>query len=327
MKRGAVIGEDGRRARRQAAIDPAGARVDVHQHVWPESFLDALRARRRPPRLDGWTLLLEGEPPFAVDPVAHDAARRAEEADSEGLDLVLVAASAALGIADLPADDAAALAAAWHEGALELPDPFMPWATAGLREPDPAALEDALQAGCVGLELPAGALASPAAVDALGPLLAPLEQAGAPLLVHPGPARGSAAADAPAWWPPVVDYVRQLHAAWWAWWEAGRSSFPDLRVCFCALAGLAPLHQERHRARGGEDRAVDPGVFLETSTYGPRAVDATIRALGIDVICHGSDRPYAHPVDLSMGDPVGHALRVGNPARLLARVTSEANPR
>ena len=296
--------------------DASGVRVDVHQHLWPDAFLEALRARRRPPRLDGWLLLLHGEPPYAVNPLEHDPFQRADRAATEGIDRVLVAASASLGMAGLPPDEAAELAAAWHAAALALPEPFRPWATAGLLEPDPEALDDALRAGCVGLELPAAALSSPAAVEYLGELLSVLERAGAPLLIHPGPPRPGPPPDAPAWWAPLVDYVSQLHAAWWAWRAAGRSAFPTLRVCFCALAGLAPLHGERHRARGGDERPVDPRVFLETSSYGPRAVDATIRVLGVDVLCHGSDRPYAEPSRLGMGESVDHALRVVNPSRL-----------
>ena len=291
--------------------------MDVHQHLWPEAFLEALRARRRAPRLDGWCLLLDGEPPYAIDPLHHDPLRRARRAAADGVDEVLVAASASLGTAALPPEEAAELAAAWHAGALSLPEPFRPWATAGLRDPDPEALEDALSAGCVGLELPAGAFDSPAAVERAGELLSVLERVGAPLLIHPGPPHPAPPRGAPAWWAPLIGYVQQLHAAWWAWREAGPSAFPDLRVCFCALAGLAPLHGERHRARGGDERPVDPLVFLETSSYGPRAVDATIRALGIDVLCHGSDQPYAEASPLGMGEPVDHALRVANPSRLL----------
>lgn len=37
--------------------------VDVHQRVWPAPLVAALRARTRAPRLVGWTLYLDGEPP------------------------------------------------------------------------------------------------------------------------------------------------------------------------------------------------------------------------------------------------------------------------
>ena len=45
------------------------------------------------------------------------------------------------------------------------------------------------------------------------------------------------------------------------------------------------------RARGGTASAVDPLTFVETSSYGTQAVDATIRVLGIDVVCFGSVVP------------------------------------
>lgn len=42
--------------------------VDVHQHLWTDSFVAALRARTEPPFLDGWTLHTAGEPPYEVSP-------------------------------------------------------------------------------------------------------------------------------------------------------------------------------------------------------------------------------------------------------------------
>jgi predicted TIM-barrel fold metal-dependent hydrolase len=82
------------------------------------------------------------------------------------------------------------------------------------------------------------------------------------------------------------------------------------------LAGLAPLHRERLTARGGQ-AASDPGVFLDTSSYGARAVDAVLREVGVDRLVHGSDRPVVAPHELPFGDAVAVALRVRNPARLL----------
>src|SRR5262249_61069458 len=58
--------------------------VDIHQHVWPDALVAELRRRSRPPRLDGWTLLTAGEPPFAVNPAHHDARRRARQAAGGG---------------------------------------------------------------------------------------------------------------------------------------------------------------------------------------------------------------------------------------------------
>lgn len=292
-------------------------RTDLHQHLWPPLFLEALRARRRPPRLRGWILELPDEPPYPIEPAAHDPELRAARAAADGDDLVCVATSAALGLDRLAPEQAAELAEAWLEGALALPPPFAAWATAGIRQPDPAALEAALDRGAIGLELAADVLAAPWALDRLAPLLEVLGDR--PLLVHPGPA-GTQATGRPAWWAPVVPYVEQLHAAWWAWADGGRTRFPRLPVCFAALAGLGPLHGERHRSRGGRDSAVDPLTFVETSSYGTQAIDAVIRVLGIDVVCHGSDRPYAEPPAPALGDAALHAMADRNPGRLLAHV-------
>ena len=88
-------------------------------------------------------------------------------------------------------------------------------------------------------------------------------------------------------------------------------------MCFALLAGLAPLHGERFAARTGDRNIVDEDVFLDISSYGNRAVDATIRVLGIDALVNGSDLPYADPVNLDLGAAAAHALRTANPLRLL----------
>jgi hypothetical protein len=297
-------------------------RIDVHQHLWPAPFVAALRARRTPPRLDGWTLHLPGERAYAIDPAQHDPVARAA---TDPADLILVAPSAACGFDRLPPDEAAELAAAWHEGALALPAPFRAWAMASTLAPDAGALEEAVRHGAAGLEVAADVLASPGGLDHLAPLLDVLEDAGLPLLVHPGPAGSAAAPGRPDWWAPVVPYVAQLHAAWWAWADEGRARFPRLPVCFAALAGLGPLHGERQRARGGAGGPVDPLTFVETSSYGAQAVDAVVRALGIDVVCHGSDRPYAEPAWLGYGAAAEHAIHSANPGRLLARLPQEVS--
>ena len=59
---------------------------------------------------------------------------------------------------------------------------------------------------------------------------------------------------------------------------------------------------------------------METSTYGTQAVDAIVRVLGIDVVCRGSDLPYAPPASLQFDDAALHAIDSVNPHRLLSRL-------
>lgn len=291
-------------------------RIDCHQHLWPAPFIEALRARTTTPRLDGWTLLADGEAPYEVRPADHEVETRRDRERLEGKDQVLLSLSSPLGIEHLPFDQARELIAVWHASAVLLGEPFLVWAATPVTGFDLDGLREILRRDrVVGLQLPATALADPAAVRRLQPVLDILEAADRPLLVHPGPA--PATADAPSWWPALVPYVSQLHAAWLAWHAGGRQRHPRLRIAFVALAGLAPLHHERLVARGGTFGAVDPLVYYETSSYDTRAIDATIRVVGVDPIVHGSDRPYAEPRDPGLGHAFTHALFSANPRNLL----------
>jgi hypothetical protein len=272
----------------------------------------------------GWTLELAGEPDSWIDPAWHDVEARTAKALEDGLDLALVSLSSPLGIESLPPEEARELLAAYHDGVGALPAPFGAWAAASVSEVDPGALTRELERGFIGLQLPATALLDAAGYARIEPLLDTLEVAGKPLLVHPGPANALSGAGggptppgAPSWWPAIVPYVQQMHAAWFAFRAYGRPRHPELRVCFAMLAGLAPLHGERFLARAGERTVVDDRVFLEFSSYGTRAIDATIRVLGIDVLVNGSDRPYADPPRLELGPAARHALLSANARRLL----------
>jgi hypothetical protein len=276
--------------------------IDVHQHLWPEPLLGELARRREAPRLrrrrEGWVVEVPGEPDAWVELTDHDPDRRVDLLGADGLDRAYVALSSPLGIEALPADAARPLLDAWHEGAAALPAELGAWAAP---------------------------FASAAGFDRCGGLLELLDARGAPLLVHPGPgpdtlgapAIGTETAMVPSWWPAVTRYVAAMNSAWHAFARFGRPSHPRLRVCFAMLAGLAPLHRERLLARGGL-AAPDPDVFLDTSSYGPRAVDAMIRELGVDALAYGSDRPVTSAQELALGEAVELALRVRNPARLLS---------
>jgi hypothetical protein len=296
--------------------------VDIHQHVWPDALVEELQRRSQPPRLDGWTLLISGEPPFAVNPADHDVGPRSAQAVSDGVGLVVIGLSSPLGIEYLAPEAAEPLLDAYHHGVIELGVPFAGWAAACLSAIDAPALAKQLDRGFVGLQLPATALADESGYRWCSPLLDVLAERDRPLFVHPGPAAGARAGNGPAWWAALVPYVQQLHAAWFAFRAYGRPAYPRLRVCFTALAGLGPLHGERLATRGGADPlargVVDPHMFVETSSYGNRAIDSVLRVLGVDMLVFGSDRPYAEPhPDLGLGEAARHAIRVTNPARLL----------
>lgn len=291
-------------------------RTDCHQHVWPAALVDALRSRTGSPRLVGWELHLEGEPPYAVTPGDHDGEARRRADVEDRTDRALLSLSSPLGIEGMPPEESSPLLDLWHAGADDLAEGHDIWAAPRLVEPDLAELARVLGHPRVcGLQLPASAMATPTALERVTPVLGVAEQADLPVLVHPGPA--SPVAGVPDWWPALTDYPAQLAAAWFAWHLAGRSLLPRLRIGFVALAGLAPLHHERLSQRGGRLGPLDPGVFYETSSYGRQAVDAMTRVVGADALVHGTDRPYAGPTDLALGPAFEHAVHVANPHHFL----------
>jgi len=300
-------------------------RIDVHQHLLSEQLIEELARRQQPPMLvrrsDGWTFRLDGEPDSVLALAATDVDRRGEELRSDGVDRALVALSTALGIETLPSEEALPLLEAHHLGIEDLPEHFGGWGAVQLQAPDPAEVDAVVGRGCVGLSLPAGALASPAALERIGPLLARLELHDAPLFVHPGPVVLSgegAAASLPSWWPALTDYVAQMQAAWFAFLHAGRRQHPRLRVLFAMLAGGAPLQLERLAARGGNvPLAPDPLVFYDTSSYGPQMLAAMAEAVGLQQLVYGSDRPVVDTAAPALGPELTQLLRSTNPIRLL----------
>jgi hypothetical protein len=292
----------------------------------------ALAARARPPRVrrdgDGWVLELAGDPEHRIAVAEYDAEARAARVEDDGVDRALVCMSSVFGVESLPRDEAQPLLDAYAQGVGELPrESFGHWASACVADPQPDEVEARLNANpdAVGLALPAAALGGADELAHLAALLERLEQLDAPLLVHPGPAPGFQTAapppprpTTPAWWPALTRYVHEMHAAWFAFIAFGRAQHPDLRVVFVMLAGLAPLHLERLAARGGPAQdGIDQNVFFDTSSYGPQAIDAMVRALGVDQLVYGSDRPFAEPRRWTLGEAARHATLVTNPARLI----------
>jgi hypothetical protein len=280
-------------------------RIDIHQHLWTEPLLQALETRARLPfarrDLGVCTIHLAGESASAVDLASERPERRAALLSRDGVDRALIALSSPLGIEALPRAEAQALIDAHLDGVEARGAQFGAWGPLALDGLCAEDVDAVLARGCVGVSLPAGALAPPSSVALLNPVLARLEQLEAPLFIHPGPGLGSNAGECslgdPLWWSALTGYVAQMQAAWLAFGALARRTHPRLRVVFAMLAGGAPLLSERLDARGGPAIDVrDPRTFYDTSSYGPVAIEAMARRVGGQQLLYGSDRPVVEPL-------------------------------
>ncbi len=259
-----------------------------------------------------------GEVAAAIDLVRERPAARVALLERDGVDRALVALSSPLGIEALPRPQALELIGAYLDGVESLGERFAAWGPLALDGAGAQDVDALLARGCVGISLPAGALASAGAVGALAPALSRLEARGAPLFVHPGPGLGpggpeAAVGEAP-WWSALTTYVVQMQAAWLALVAFGRPAHPRLRVVFAMLAGMAPLLGERLAVRGGPrvDLA-DPLLHYDSSSFGAVAIDALAGVVGEAQLLYGSDRPVVEP----SGGERARAL-AGNGAVLVA---------
>ena len=277
---------------------------DVHQHFWPEPLIGALRARREPPRLRGPVLELVEEGEFEVDLRDHELGACLARLDRDEIDVALISCPPTLG---LPPD----LLEAYHGGMLDL--------VAESKGRLVALASDAVLDGFAGTCVSAQTLLD---LESVAPVADELGRRGDMLFVHPGPAHR--APGAPAWWPPVVAYPAQMQAAYFAWLSAGADRWPDVPVVFAMLAGGGPFQLERMASRGADPRlAVRPSIYLDTASYGSRAIEFCLAAVGAEQLVYGSDAPVIDSGSTleavrSLGLGVEDALCRENPARLLA---------
>jgi predicted TIM-barrel fold metal-dependent hydrolase len=298
-------------------------RADVHQHIWTEPLVRALSRREALPLVrfsDGLCVLHSAaEQPYLIDLEAEAPVRRAALLGEDGLDLALIAISSPIGIEALPRDEALDLIEAHLDGVAALPPQFAAWGPIALDGAEPGDVDALAARGCVGVSLPAGAIATPERLDALGAVLERAATLGLPVFVHPGRAcRERAAADfgEPLWWRALTDYVGQMQAAWLTFAAHGRREHPSLTIVFAMLAGCAPLQAERLAVRGGPRVTLrDPLTYYEISSYGTAAIDPIAALVGKGQLLYGSDRPVIEPVpnwfDAALADAAAAPLRLG----------------
>jgi predicted TIM-barrel fold metal-dependent hydrolase len=315
---------------------PSVMGTDIHQHLWPDRLVDALRRRRSPPWLDGDgdqpVLRLEHEPDCRVDLTRHALAGRLVALDEAGIDRVVISLSTPLAIEALPEPEALELVAAYHDGLAELTERsqgrLRAWAAAPLRAEGSGAevVSAALDRGFVGASLPSEALASADAVERVAPLLDMLERRGAPVFVHPGPVPGTPAyaqaGGMPVWWPNLGVYPGLSVRAFFGWRACGAARWPRLRLCFAIMGGAAPFLEERWRTFSGEAGTIDRNLFLDTASCGRLALECALATYGVEQVVLGTDIPVISPAPVQralteLGPAVEEAVAVANPLRLL----------
>lgn len=250
--------------------------IDLHQHLWPEELIRALERRRDPPRLRGSRLELAVEGAFDVDLGAHELDARLALLDRHELETAVVSLAPTMETEGLEE-----LEDAYHEGVAALA------AAAGGRLVALAAREP--RDGFAGVCISAARLTGGAET-----LLSRLAAEGGFLFVHPGPP-SAPPAGAPSWWAPAVDYTAQMQAAYLSWLTRDAARFPSVPVVFAILAGGGPFQLERLRSRGGGVQAPPTNVFLETSSYGTRALELCAATHGAAQLVFGSDAPVLEP--------------------------------
>jgi hypothetical protein len=282
--------------------------VDLHQHLWPEAFISALAGRATVPYLRGSTVQLS-EGGFELDLREHELERRLAALDRDGTELAVVSLQTTVGLDGLPPDERARLVEIWEEGIRELV------AASGGRL---AALSaGGSREGFVGAAVGSDRLAD---LDGLAPLLDAIDRQGGFLFVHPS---GGPIDAHPPWWSAVAVYPAQMQAAYLSWLAHGQARWPSLSVVFAILAGGAPFQLERLATRGVDVRStLHSNVFLDTASYGRRALELCIETFGVAQLVYGSDIPVADPAPtlravLGFGESVAHMIRDLNPARLL----------
>jgi predicted TIM-barrel fold metal-dependent hydrolase len=279
--------------------------VDVNQHIWTAPLLDRLAARDALPlvrRDRGVTVIHSAnDQPFVIDVESERHPRRASLLDDDGLDLAVIAVPGPIGLDALAREDSLELIDAHLAGVATLGPRFAAWGPLALDRSDPDEVDLRLHQGCIGISLPAGALADLDRLALIGPILERVARRRVPLFVHPGPGPGGGTSGVspfePLWWRALTDSVSQMQAAWLSFAARGRHEHPELTVIFSMLAGGAPLISERLVTRGGPAIDLDdPRVFYETSSYGPAAIEMMARRVGESRLVYGSGRPTIEPV-------------------------------
>ena len=332
--------------------------IDMHAHWRPAEIADALRARRREPRIlrnpDGVEVLKAprmGEAPIAgaFDDVDFHLARM----DRQGVKVSVLSLLGSFNwIEAQPVDVAEPLCRIVNDGlsaiCQEHPGRFAAYAALPLTDLSTAAaeLERALGLpGMIGAQIPGNYFLTRQDAEAMRPLLEVANRHRAVLFIHHGPRPGDA-------FPKVAgdtDNARRRNGT--LDMQASLSSvmvtlsltdyladYPDAMIQVHNLGGNIPYEVERmdHRClldtpneELPSSRFRNAKVYVDCNSFGPRAIEAAVSLYGADrIVCgtdgteFGCDWTRKALTEAQIGEEAREQILHRNAAAMIARATT-----
>ena len=289
--------------------------IDMHAHFYGETLLAALAARGAAPAVErdaeGRRWLQAPTARFPVTPVMCEPAARVALLDAAGVERQLLTFPGALGADALPAAEAAALIPDCNDelAAVRAAWPGRFATLAGLPFADPDAAIAELERACGrlghrGFILPANFVLELARLDALLPLLRAADALSAHVMVHAGPRPGELGQAARFddlqmhRGSTVALQASMTHATLTLMYSDLLERFPRLTLQVINLGGALPFLLERMdqiaMTRRPEDplpSSLAPRVYVDTASFGPRAIALAARVFGAGRVLLGSDCP------------------------------------
>jgi predicted TIM-barrel fold metal-dependent hydrolase len=327
----------------------AGA-TDSHAHWIPPGLAALLRGRRAAPRIEpapdgGGEVFVtyQGRTPFT--PMLGDLDARLAAMVGWGIARQVLSLGSLFGVDCLPGEEAAPLAAAFNDAAADAvarhPGRFAALAALPLADPARAVaeLERAHASGLRGAVLAADAFVTPEdAAARLAPVLAAADRLGSHLFVHPGPVTPRperAVRESPehaAWLRRIVleTQARLSSAVVTLGLSDLLDAYPRVTVQVANLGGTVPFLVERmdevarHEAGSPPSERLRGGrLYVDTASFGPRAIAQAVACFGAERVLLGSDCPIfdaGRAVQLAEAaglDATARALVLGGNARRL----------
>lgn len=306
--------------------------VDCHAHWIPAGLARLLAGRSAPPRLQG-NVLVTWHARRPVQPLLDVQARLQGRVQMQLLSLAPL-----FGVDCLPVEEALPLVRCFNEETAELcrrhPGQFAGLAALPVADTSAAVaeLQRARSLGLRGAALPADAVASRRPAERLRPVFEAADAMRAHLFIHPGPAVPQAERDVRAEgtdaWLRHVALDAQARLSECVLTLAGSGfldAYPRVSVQIANLGGTIPFLLERMQNVAADDARIAMRLrrcYVDTASFGARAVALAVDVFGIERVVFGTDCPiFSVENTLAALAPLPRATRRAiledNPRRLL----------